>query len=140
MDEDFFMYAEEAEWCSRLKKEGKLCIYGNINVIHLQGETAKATFKSETKSYKNLFDKKGLQIMLSNFVRIRKQFGVFWFLVNLLIYFIEIPVFFIGNIFSLLFFSNHYSFNDVKNYSRNVFYIINLSNKIISNKPFFYKT
>ena len=25
MDEDFFLYAEEAEWCARLKKVGKLC-------------------------------------------------------------------------------------------------------------------
>ncbi len=26
LDEDFFLYAEEAEWCSRLKKVVKLCI------------------------------------------------------------------------------------------------------------------
>ena len=44
MDEDFFLYAEEAEWCSRLKKVGKLCIYGQFNVIHLQGESANKMF------------------------------------------------------------------------------------------------
>jgi GT2 family glycosyltransferase len=26
MDEDFFLYGEEVEWCSRLHKQGKLCI------------------------------------------------------------------------------------------------------------------
>ena len=32
MDEDFFLYAEEAEWCARLKKTGRLCIFGNLHV------------------------------------------------------------------------------------------------------------
>ena len=83
LDEDFFLYAEEIEWCSRLKKQGRLCIYGDLNIIHLQGEAANQAFDSEGKGYYNLFDKKGRQIMLSNFVRIRKQFGILWFLVHL---------------------------------------------------------
>src|ERR1700691_2959030 len=40
LDEDFFLYAEETEWCSRLKKAGRLCVFGEVNIIHLQGETA----------------------------------------------------------------------------------------------------
>ncbi|WP_431216019.1 glycosyltransferase [Puia sp. P3] len=28
MDEDFFLYAEEAEWCGRIAGTGKMCIYG----------------------------------------------------------------------------------------------------------------
>ena len=39
MDEDFFLYAEEVEWCSRIRKFGKLCIFGDLGIIHLQGET-----------------------------------------------------------------------------------------------------
>ena len=139
LDEDFFLYAEEAEWCSRLRREGKLCIYGDIKVIHLQGETSGEIFESSDKGYKNLFDKKGLQIMLSNLVRIRKEFGVAWFLIILLFYILEIPVFFIGILFCKLFFSKKYSFWQAKNYSKNIFRIIELSPKIISNKPFFYK-
>jgi GT2 family glycosyltransferase len=139
MDEDFFLYAEEAEWCSRLKKVGKLCIYGDINVIHLQGETSNETFGSSGKGYMNLFDRKGLQIMLSNLVRIRKEFGVGWFVFILSVYTFEIPIFFIGVLISKIFFSNKYSFTAAKNYTSNVFKIINLSPTIINSRPHFYK-
>ncbi len=103
MDEDFFLYAEEAEWCARLKKIGKLCIYGQVKVFHLQGISSNEAFSSAGKGYYNLFDKKGKQIILSNLVRIRKQYGLFWFLFDLFVYTLTIPVFFIGNIISLLF-------------------------------------
>lgn len=53
LDEDFFMYAEEAEWCSRLRKTGKLCIFGALHVIHLQGETSNEVYGSSGKGYKN---------------------------------------------------------------------------------------
>ena len=139
LDEDFFLYAEEAEWCSRLRKIGKLCIYGEINIIHLQGETSNETFGSSGKGYINLFDRKGRQIMLSNLVRIRKEFGVGWFLIILSVYVFEIPAFFIGVVISKIFFSKKHSFLQTKNYAENIFSIINLSPKIISNKPFFYK-
>ena len=139
MDEDFFLYAEEAEWCSRLKKVGKLCIYGDINIIHLQGETSNETFGSSGKGYMNLFDRKGLQIMLSNLVRIRKEFGVGWFIFILSVYTFEIPIFFIGVFISKIFFSDKYSFTVAKNYSKNVFKIIRLSPIILNSTPHFYK-
>lgn len=139
LDEDFFLYAEEAEWCSRLKKVGKLCIYGDINVTHLQGETSNETFNSSGKGYMNLFDKKGKQIMLSNLLRIRKEFGVGWFVFILSFYIFEIPIFFIGVLISKIFFSKRYSFQQTKKYAENVFSIIKLARKIISNQPYFYK-
>jgi GT2 family glycosyltransferase len=139
LDEDFFLYAEEAEWCSRLKKVGKLCIYGDINVTHLQGETSNETFNSSGKGYMNLFDKKGKQIMLSNLLRIRKEFGVGWFVFILSFYIFEIPIFFIGVLISKIFFSKRYSFQQIKKYAENVFSIIKLARKIISNQPYFYK-
>jgi GT2 family glycosyltransferase len=134
LDEDFFLYAEEAEWCARLKKTGPLCIYGDLKVIHLQGETANKEFGSGGKGYYNFYDRKGLQIMLSNFVRIRKQFGVFWFLVQLLFYLIDIPVFLIG-----LALSRRYSFSQFRQYCKNIGVILRLSPIIIRNKPYFYK-
>lgn len=139
MDEDFFLYAEETEWCSRLKKTGKLCIYGDINIIHLQGAITSETFGSSDKGYYNLFDRKGLQIMLSNLVRIRKEFGITWFIFILSVYVFEIPVFFIGVIISKIFFLRKYSFLQVKNYTYNVFKILKLSTTIIQNQPCFYK-
>jgi GT2 family glycosyltransferase len=141
MDEDFFLYAEEAEWCSRLRRVGKLCIYGQLRVIHLQGESANKTFGSEGKGYYNLYDRKGLQIMLSNFVRIRKQFGVGWFLVQLAFYIMEIPVFFVGVLISRVLAPDHqrYSFTQFRHFSKNVGIVIGRSWIIIRNKPYFYK-
>jgi GT2 family glycosyltransferase len=141
MDEDFFLYAEEAEWCSRLKKQGKLCIYGNLHVIHLQGESANKTFGSAGKGYYNLYDRKGLQIMLSNFVRIRKQFGVGWFLVQLGFYVLDIPVFFAGMLLSYLFMprKDRFTFSQFRNFCKNIGFVIGKSPVIIRNKPYFYK-
>ena len=134
LDEDFFLYAEEAEWCSRLRKTGSLCIYGDLTMIHLQGEVANQEFGSQGKGYYNFYDRKGLQIMLSNFVRIRKQFGVFWFLVQLLFYLADIPVFAMG-----LLFSKRYSFAQWRQYCKNIGFIVRLSPVILRNKPYFYK-
>lgn len=141
MDEDFFLYAEEAEWCSRLKKFGRLCIYGQFKVIHLQGETANKTFESSGKGYYNLYDRKGLQIMLSNFVRIRKQFGLPWFLIQLLVYSFAVPVFFVVSFFdNLLRFRNPFSdYSRAVNFSKNVGCLWLFFPKIISNTPYFYK-
>jgi len=140
LDEDFFLYAEEIEWCSRIRKYGKICIYGNLHAIHLQGETTNQAFDSVGKGYYNLYDKKGRQILLSNFLRIRKQFGVGWFLFHLLCYFVEIPFFFLLVLFrTILFSKKKYSFPKFGGYVSNLFYLLGKSGKIIRNKPYFYK-
>jgi len=141
LDEDFFLYAEEAEWCGRLRQTGPLCIYGDLRVIHLQGETANQTFGSKGKGYYNFFDRKGCQIMLSNFVRIRKQFGIGWFLLQLFFYVAEIPVFFLGVLLAP--FRGRapvrYTWTQLGQYCRNVGVILGKSPAIIRNKPYFYK-
>lgn len=140
LDEDFFLYAEEAEWCSRIKKQGRLCIFGSEQVIHLQGATANDAFASVGQGYFNLYDKKGLQIMLSNFVRIRKEFGVFWLIADYLVYFITIPIFFLILLLSKLFFiRSGYYFSQWERFTKNVFIILTFLPRIIKNKPYFYK-
>lgn len=139
LDEDFFLYAEEAEWCSRLKKFGKLCIYGDLNVIHLQGETSNEFFESEGLGYQNIFDKKGLQILVSTLLRIRKEFGIVWFLVLLFFHLVEIPIFFIGVLILKLFGSKRYTFTQVGNYCSHMMKILSLTPQILSGKPYFYK-
>lgn len=141
MDEDFFLYAEEAEWCARLRKIGKLCIFGQVKVFHLQGISSNEAFSSAGKGYYNLSDKKGKQIILSNLVRIRKQYGLFWFLFDLCVYSVTIPVFFIGNLISLLFpkSGRTYSFSDCAGFSRNMAYIWSKTPHILVNRPYFYK-
>lgn len=141
LDEDFFLYAEEAEWCSRLKKHGKICVFGDINVLHLQGATANVAFESFGKGYQNLFDKKGFQIMLSNFVRIRKEFGLFWYFTMLLSYIFSIPVFLFGLIINKLVLNKkmNIGFDSWVGFMKNVFRLITYVPRIVINKPFFYK-
>jgi len=139
LDEDFFLYAEEIEWCSRLRQYGSFCVYGDLHAIHLQGETANETFGSSGKGYFNLSDKKGRQIMLSNFVRIRKQFGAAWFVFHLLVYLVEIPFFFFNVCWHRLFSSTGFSFSQFKGYCNNVLTVVRHSTTIIRNKPHFYK-
>jgi len=141
LDEDFFLYAEEAEWCSRLRKTGKLCIYGQYKVIHLQGESANEAFGSSGKGYYNLCDRKGLQIMLSNFVRIRKQFGIGWFLLQLAFYSLAVPVFFIASFIenSVSIRNPFADFKPAAQFTRNVARLWRFLPVIISNKPYFYK-
>ncbi len=140
LDEDFFLYAEEIEWCSRLRKLGPLCIYGDLHVIHLQGETANEAFASEGKGYYNLFDHKGRQILLSNFVRIRKQFGAGWFLIHLLFYVMEVP-FFLGVVIFQKISGRQaaYKFSQFRGYLKNIMYLVGQSFTILKNKPHFYK-
>lgn len=141
LDEDFFLYAEEAEWCSRLRRLGRLCIYGQYHVVHLQGASANETFGSEGQGYYNLYDRKGLQIMISNFVRIRKQFGAGWFLLQLTAYVGEIPIFFIGLLVAKIFRGRRsvFSFTQFSQYCNNIGFLLRKTPTIIRNRPYFYK-
>jgi hypothetical protein len=141
LDEDFFLYAEEIEWCSRLKKQGRLLVYGDLFTTHLQGETINQATESSDKGYFNLYDKKGLQLLVSMNLRIRKQFGVAWFLFHLVILLLEIPLFFIFSLLhNLLRLRNPFAdWAEISGYSNNVFQLLKLSPKIIANKPYFYK-
>lgn len=128
MDEDFFLYAEEVEWCSRLGKQGKLCIYGDEHVIHLQGETVK-----DGKGYGGLTTRKDFQLMLSNHLRVRKQFGVGWFLILLIGYTFGFWVFLFGNLLTLK------GPRPALKFGRNVARLWWWTPRIMLNKPFFYK-
>ena len=141
MDEDFFLYSEETEWCSRIKKQGKIGIFGKYNVVHLQGESSKSAFESTGKGYFNLFDKKGLQMMVSSFLRTRKELGIGWYFFHLFFYLLTIPVFGVGLFFSKIFFTNKsgYNYAQFKGFVSNVGTLLTLSIKMIKNKPYFYK-
>jgi len=141
LDEDFFLYAEEVEWCSRLKKAGKMVLYGDLKIIHLEGVTTDKIAKAKTKGYHNLYDKKGLQLIVSNHLRVRKQYGVFWFLFLLLNYTLGVFVFWIGSTLHRLFTLRN-PFGDWKRvaaFGKNVLKLWGLSPKIIANRPYFYK-
>lgn len=141
LDEDFFLYYEEIEWCSRLGKQGALCVYGDLSTIHLQGETVNRLMNTTDKGYMDLTGKKGLQLMVSQHLRIRKQFGKGWFVFHLFMYTIEIPVLFIFSFIENLFQLKN-PFRDWKmaiSYFRNVVKVWTLSGKIMGGQPYFYK-
>ena len=141
MDEDFFLYAEEVEWCSRLRKYGKLCIFGDLNIIHLEGASINREQNAPQKGYYNLFDKKGLQLMVSNHLRVRKQYGVLWFLFLLINYTWGVFVFLVcSTIHQMVQLKNPFrEWNKVGAFAKNVFRLWSLSPTIIKNKPHFYK-
>lgn len=142
MDEDFFLYSEETEWCYRLGLVGSLCVYGDLSITHLQGESVGKIIDQQGKGYQQISGKKGLQLMVSQHVRIRKQFGKGWFLCHLLIFTLEIPIlFFVSFVHNLFRLRNPLA--DWKigaSYARNVFILWRLSPRIWRNEPYFYKT
>jgi GT2 family glycosyltransferase len=141
MDEDFFLYAEEVEWCSRLRKIGTICLYGDIQVIHLIGTSIQSATSASDNSYTNLSDKKGLQLMVSNHLRIRKQYGIFWFLILLLNYTWAIPYSIIASILMNCF--NWKSLvaemRYLSGFTKNVLTVWTVIPRIIQGKKYFYK-
>jgi GT2 family glycosyltransferase len=141
-DEDFFMYAEEIEWCSRLRKQGKLVLFAEPKVIHIGGGTSGDYYSTEeSENGKNLWNRKGRQIIVSNMVRIRKQFGIGWFLVNIATYIFEIPVFIIGLLIDKLINGGkaRFSWKNLKDYAANIAVLMKYFFKILQNKTYFYK-
>jgi hypothetical protein len=141
LDEDFFMYAEEIEWCSRLKKKGKLFLYEAPKVIHLGGATSGSFYNTEeSDNSKNLWNKKGRQILISMMLRIRKQYGIGWFMLMLTTFLAEIPIFAVGLLVeSIVGKRSRFNWQAFKNYCINIFVLLSLTGKIISNKRHFYK-
>lgn len=92
-DEDFFMYAEDVEWCSRLSKHGKLCYFDDCSFIHLENDNP---FRRTNISWINRFS---TQMQVSNMLWIRKQYGVFAYLILLMHYISMIPVIFVWKMF-----------------------------------------
>ncbi|MBZ9570421.1 glycosyltransferase family 2 protein [Methanobrevibacter sp. TMH8] len=42
LDEDYFMYGEDIDWCYRIKKAGwKVIYYGKVDIIHYKGSSSK---------------------------------------------------------------------------------------------------
>ncbi|RYZ49557.1 MAG: glycosyltransferase family 2 protein, partial [Chitinophagaceae bacterium] len=141
MDEDFFLYGEEVEWCSRLKKAGGLVLYGDLKIVHLEGVTINKSQNIEEKGYYNLYDKKGLQLMVSNHLRVRKQYGVGWFLFLLLNYTFGVFVFWLAGTFhKAVTLKNPFAhWKKVGAFAKNVITVWKLSPAIIRTKPHFYK-
>lgn len=141
-DEDFFMYAEEIEWCARLRKLGKLVLFSEPKIIHIGGGTSGDYYNTEeSENGKNLWNLKGRQIMISNMVRIRKQFGAGWFSLIAGMYVFEIPLFAVCLLIDKLINGNKASFRwkNIKDYTANIMVLLKYFFIILINKKHFYK-
>ena len=140
-DPDFFMYAEEIEWCARLRHAGKLLLFGTPKIIHIGGATSGTFYQTgENENSKNLWNKKGRQIMLSNLVRIRKQFGLGWWMLHMLAFTGAIAVFAVGLLIeSLLRRNPRYHWGEWHGFRKNVATLWRYSWQMLLNKPYFYR-
>jgi GT2 family glycosyltransferase len=141
-DEDFFMYAEEIEWCARLRKHGKLVLFAAPKITHIGGGTSGDYYNTtEAENGKNLWNRKGRQIIVSNMLRIRKQFGAGWYLLIMAIYVAEVPIFAFCLLADLLLNGKQakFTWKNVQDYTQNIGVLLQYFFKILQNKPYFYK-
>lgn len=142
LDEDFFMYSEEMEWCARIKKYGKLCLFGNPKVVHLGGGSSKSYYNSDIwNNEHNLCTKKGKQLIVSNSLRIRKEFGIFWLFITEMFYLLNIPIFFIFFILDVILHlgKTKFEFKHFTAFVKNIILLQQYIPKMIIGKPYFYK-
>lgn len=91
-DEDFFMYAEDAEISYRLGKIGKLAYFDDVKFIHLIQDNP---FRRTNFSWVNRFS---IQVQVSNLLWVRKSYGVLAYLIIYLNYGLLVPIFWIWKI------------------------------------------
>ncbi len=79
--------------------------------------------------------------MVSNSLRVRKQFGTAWFVFYTFMFIIEIPVFAFCSFFNHLFHGKNplTEWKKIKGFTLNVYKVCQLLPKIISGKAHFYK-
>ena len=133
LDPDFFMYSEEVEWQSRLRKYGKIHMLNQYSIIHLGQGTHKINCINDKQRYN--------QWLISNLVDLRKQRGAYIFMLVLVNYIISIPIsafaFVVMNILKKR--NIIYNKDLFSEYLRTVLLVLKYSIRIISNKPYFYK-
>ena len=67
LDDAFFVYAEEADWCRRIRKAGWRCVFAPVaQIVHLDGG-GKSTAQIKSKMY--------VQMQKSHLIYVRKHHG-----------------------------------------------------------------
>ena len=137
LDEDFFMYGEDAEWNCRLARIGKLKTYNDCRYIHYEWGSNPNRKEVQITPINRFFP----QIQLSNLVWIRKEYGLLPFLLLMLNYYSMIPIYFGWKItVNLKNGQNPFSqLNQQKDYYRKINLFGRYFWKIVLNRPYFYK-
>jgi len=67
LDEAFFIYAEEADWCRRIRRAGWICVFAPVaQIVHLDGGS-KSTAQIRSRMY--------VQMQKSHLIYVRKHGG-----------------------------------------------------------------
>lgn len=115
-------------------------MYNDLSMIHLQGETIGAATQYRDKGYADVSGKRGLQILVSGLLRIRKQYGVVIMLLHILAFLVCSPIILL---ISLLRFPFHFSSKELHRDISSLSNIIRLcyySFPIMNNTHKLYKT
>lgn len=137
LDENFFMYAEDVEWCWRLGKQGQLLLLRDAFYIHLEYGSS-SDYQESKVTHINRFKP---QMHVSNLLWVRKQYGVGAYLVLILHYLSLIPVIFGWKIaVNILNFRNPFSeLNNQREFARQVGIFLRFFWKTLFNQTSFYK-
>ena len=73
MDEEYFVYAEEADWCFRAQKAGWRCVFAPVGTIVHRDGGGKSTVQIKSRMY--------IQLQKSTLMFNRKNFGLWAYLI-----------------------------------------------------------
>ncbi|MWD29585.1 glycosyltransferase [Aquicoccus sp. SCR17] len=81
LDESFFIYSEEADWCRRIRRAGWRCVFTpEAQIIHLDGGS-KSTAQIRSRMY--------IQMQKSKLIYLRKHYGVRGYVLGRLIFLVS---------------------------------------------------
>jgi GT2 family glycosyltransferase len=137
LDENFFMYAEDVEWCYRLGQQGKILLLRDAFYVHLE-YGSNTDYQERQVTHINRFKP---QLQVSTLLWIRKQYGAGAYLLQILNYLIMLPVVF-GWKISVNILQRRSPFADLTNqreFARHVGIFLRFFPKTLLNQPGFYK-
>jgi hypothetical protein len=111
-------------------------------VIHLGGGSSTDYYKTKDNDNSwNLWNKKSKQIILSQLLRVRKQWGWGWYMINLTAYIVEIPLFLIFLLIDKIINGNKakYQWTQFLGFTKNMVAIIPFIMPVLFNKKQLYK-
>jgi GT2 family glycosyltransferase len=137
LDEDFFMYGEDAEWNCRLGRAGRLKVYDDCRYIHYEWGSDSGRRKQETTPINRFYP----QIHLSNLVWIRKEYGLIPYLLLMFNYYVMLVFYFAWKmIVNIKNGKNPLTeLYHQRDYARKLRIFANYFWKIVLNKTYFYK-
>jgi len=132
LDEEFFMYHEEMYWCYLIKRIGSICLYNDINIIHIDG-ASNNRYEKSNKNFNLIQD----QVHLSFILRVRNQYGNYILTLVIIKLHIKVLIKSIKLLFFMIF-KPHLKFENI-NGLKLLIHVDKLIFKLYNKKYHFYK-